>query len=395
MPTSFSDPVGAFVPHGRIVRQPHQPGPLSGLTVAVKDLFDWAGVPTGAGNPTWRDTHAVPDRDAGVLTALSDAGATLHGKTVTDELAYSVHGDNVHYGTPKNAAAPGRVPGGSSSGSAAAVAAGLVDAALGTDTGGSIRVPAAYCGLFGLRTTHGVVDRSGVVELAPSFDTVGWMARSPRVLDRLARVLLPQVAADRFWSRLHTLPEAVTLTDDATRATFEALTDRLGLVDSPLVGLVEPFGGLEELRRNYALVQGWEAWKTHGDWVTTHHPEFGPAIARRFEIASRITQAEAAGAKNVMQRFRTDLRAALGIDGVLVLPATAGPAPLIGEDDAVVEAVRVRTLRLTCPAGLAGLPQITLPFRGADGLPRGIGLVGPAGSDRALVAWAVRLAGGA
>jgi len=393
VPGPFTDPVGAFVPHGRVVRPPRRPGPLSGLTVAVKDLFDWAGVPTGAGNPTWLATHPVPDRDAGVLAALSDAGATLYGKTITDELAYSVQGDNVHYGTPKNTAAPGRVPGGSSSGSASAVAAGLVDAALGTDTGGSIRVPAAYCGLFGLRTTHGLVDRSGLVELAPSFDTVGWLARSPSVLDRLTRVLLP-LPSERFWSRIHTLPEAQALTDDATRAAFAALTDRLGLVESPLEGLVEGFGGLEELRRNYAVLQGWEAWQTHGGWITAHRPGFGPAIAHRFDVASGVTEAQADEARSVMLAFRAALRTALGDDGVLVLPATAGPAPLVDKDEAAVEAVRVRTLRLTCPAGLAGLPQITLPFKGADGLPRGVGLMGPAGSDRALVAWAVRLAGG-
>ena len=156
-PALFSDPVGAFVPHGKVERLPTRPGPLSGLRVAVKDLYDWAGVATGAGNPGWLATHPVPLRDAEVLKQLLDAGATLRGKTVTDELAYSIHGDNLHYGTPVNPSAPGRVPGGSSSGSAAAVAAGLVEVGLGTDTGGSVRVPAAYCGLFGLRTTHGAV----------------------------------------------------------------------------------------------------------------------------------------------------------------------------------------------------------------------------------------------
>ena len=393
MANPFSDPVGAFVPHGKVVRPPRQPGILSGLTIAVKDLFDWAGLPTGAGNPTWLATHSVPERDAGVLTALSDAGATLWGKTVTDELAYSVHGDNIHHGTPKNTAAPNRVPGGSSSGSAAAVAAGLVEAALGTDTGGSIRVPAAYCGLFGLRTTLGLVDRSGLVALAPSFDTVGWLARSPKVLASLARVLLPNLGADRYWSRIHTLPEAEALTDEATRTGLTALTDRLGLVASPLEGLTEPFGGLEGLRQTYAVVQGWEAWNTHGAWIDAHKPVFGPAIARRFETASQITETEAQKAREVLVRFRADLRSALGGDAVLILPSTAGPAPLIGEDEDRVEEVRKRTLRLTCPAGLAALPQLTLPFRGTDGLPRGVGIIGPAGSDRALAAWAVRLGG--
>ena len=394
MPT-FADPVGAFVSHGRVIRLPRQPGPLSGVTVAVKDLFDWAGLPTGAGNPTWLATHPVPDRDAPVLSALLDAGATLYGKTVTDELAYSVHGDNVHDGTPKNTAAQGRVPGGSSSGSSSAVAAGLVNAALGTDTGGSIRVPGAYCGLFGLRTTHGLIDRAGVVPLAPSFDTVGWLTRSPKALDQLARVLLPGLEANRYWARVRTLPEAEALTDDETRGALGALTDRLGLETTPLVGLTDPYGGLEGLRRTYATIQGWEAWRSHGSWITAHTPAFGPAIAARFQVASQVTVEEADRARKVLVRFRADLRAALGTNGVLVLPSAAGPAPKLGEDEAQVEEVRMRTLRLTCPAGLGGLPQLTLPFRGPDTLPRGVGLVGPAGSDRALVAWAVRLCGGA
>jgi amidase len=392
--TAFADPVGAFVPHGRVIRAPRQPGPLSGLTVAVKDLFDWAGLPTGAGNPTWLATHPVPDRDATVLAALLDAGATLHGKTVTDELAYSVHGDNVHHGTPKNAAAQGRVPGGSSSGSAAAVAAGLVDAALGTDTGGSVRVPAAYCGLFGLRTTLGLIDRKGVVPLAPSFDTVGWLTRSPKVLDALARVLLPGLEPNRFWARVLTLPEAGALTDDETRGALGMLADRIGLVTTPLVGLTDPYGGLEGLRRAYATVQGREAWRSHGGWITANSPVFGPAVAARFHVASEVTPGDADHARKVLVRFRADLHAALGTNGVLVLPSAAGPAPKVGEDEASVEDVRVRTLRLTCVAGLGGLPQLTLPFRGPDGLPRGVGLVGPAGSDRALVAWAVHLCGG-
>lgn len=395
MSSPFADPVGAFVPHGKLTRPAHGSGPLAGLSVAVKDLFDWAGVPTGAGNPTWLATHPVPEADAGALAALWNAGATLVGKTVTDELAYSIHGDNVHYGTPVNPASPERVPGGSSSGSASAVAAGLVEAALGTDTGGSIRVPAAYCGLYGLRTTHGLVDRSGVVELAPSFDTVGWLARDGATIEALARVLLPDLSEEWGWTNARTLGDAFQgdgpLTDEATEIALGRVLGRLGLTEGRL-GLGTPFTDLERLRRTYATIQGWEAWQTHGPWITAHHPEFAPAVARRFVVASQVTADQVKDAREFAAEFQTALRAALG-PGVLVVPATVGPAPLKDAPEAEVDETRARTMRLTCLAGLAGLPQITLPFRGADGLSRGVGLLGPAGSDRALARLASRLGG--
>jgi amidase len=390
---SFFDPVGAFVPHGRVTRTGAGTGPLAGLRVAVKDLYDWAGVPTGAGNPRWLATHPIPTADAPALAAVLAAGGTLWGKTVTDELAYSIHGDNVHYGTPVNTGAAGRVPGGSSSGSAAAVAAALVDTALGTDTGGSVRVPAAYCGIFGLRTTHGAVDRAGLVPLSDSFDTVGWFSRKPGPLGQLAEALLPNQPATRTWHRAFVLAEADVLTDPATLLAVRQVRTKLGLPVFALGG-IEAFGGLEALRKTYATIQGYEAWQNHGAWITAHQPQFGPAVARRFEVASQVTDAQVADARAVQTRFRAFLRDALGDDGLVILPATAGPAPLTTADEASVDTVRTWTMRLTCPAGLAGLPQVTVPALATDGLPRGVGLLGPAHSDRALCALAALAVGG-
>lgn len=384
---TFPDPVGAYVPHGRVRRPPNHPGGLSGLTVAVKDLFDWAGVPTGAGVPDWLTTHLVPERDAAALTLLLDHGATLHGKTVTDELAYSIHGDNVHYGTPQNAADPGRVPGGSSSGSAAAVAAGLVDAALGTDTGGSIRVPAAYCGLWGLRTTHGTVPREGLVALSRSFDTVGWLARTADPLARLAEVLLPGQIPTLNCTRLLIWSEALALADDEGARRCRRFVGATGLPVDDLGDLALPFGGLAGLRATYATIQGFEAWAEHGPWITACRPQLGPAVAQRFVVASRITEAQAAEARQTQAEFRERLIARIS-GALLVLPSTVGPAPVVDLPAAEVDLLRERTMRLTAPAGLAGLPQLTWPYRGDDGLPRGLGLVGPAHSDRGIVAWA-------
>ena len=161
-------------------------GPLAGLTFAVKDAIDLAGFRTGAGNPDWSRTHPPATATAPAVQAVLDAGASVVGKTITDELTFSLNGQNIHYGTPINPRAPGRIPGGSSSGSAVAVAGELVDFALGTDCGGSVRAPASYCGIFGMRPSHGRISTDGVFPLAPSFDTVGWFCReTPNCLSAL------------------------------------------------------------------------------------------------------------------------------------------------------------------------------------------------------------------
>ena len=201
------DPFNAFCRHIHVELPGAPDGPLRGLTFAVKDVFDIAGHRTGNGNPVWLETHAPAERTASSVERLIAAGATMVGKTYTDEMAYSLNGENVHYGTPTNPRAPGRIPGGSSSGSAVAVAGSLVDFALGTDCGGSVRLPASYCGIFGIRTTHGLVPVDGVVDLAASFDTVGWFAREPQTLRRVGEVLLP--AAPTF------VPTRLLIADDA------------------------------------------------------------------------------------------------------------------------------------------------------------------------------------
>jgi amidase len=165
-------------------------GPLAGLTFAAKDIFDVAGYVTGGGNPDWKATHEAAPRTAWVVSELVAAGATMVGKTITDEITRGIFGENAHYGTPVNPRAPGRVPGGSSSGSASAVAGGLVDFALGSDTGGSVRVPSSFCGLYGLRPTHGRIPLGGILLQAPSYDTIGWFARDADLLARVGSVLL-------------------------------------------------------------------------------------------------------------------------------------------------------------------------------------------------------------
>ena len=388
----IDDRVGAWVPHGHFVIEGAPDGPLAGLRFAAKDIFDVAGQPTGAGNPTWLATHAVPEQHSAVVAQLLDAGATLMGKVLTDELAYTLHGDNHHYGAPMNARAPQRVTGGSSSGSAAAVAGGLVDFALATDTGGSTRVPASYCGLWGLRTTHGLVSCAGLVPLHPSFDTVTWLAHDPECFERVGAVLLP--ASDFRAARVRVLDDAAALADAEFAAPLarvaQALSKHIGTTPTTLPAA--PGEALTGWRQIYATAGAHDGWQTHRSWIERHRPVFGTAIDARWKMASQVSDADAAMARTRAARIREQVRSLIGNDAVAVLPSAASLAPYRDADPAQVDAVRLRTMAITCIAGLAGLPQVNLPLAADDGTPLGISLLGPAGSDRALIGLATALA---
>src|SRR6201997_1489933 len=222
------DDINAFVPGPRVHIEGRPGGPLSGLTFAAKDLFDVAGHPTGGGNPDWARSNPIPTRHSWAVQRLLDAGATLIGKTITDEVSLGIVGENAFYGTPVNPRAPGRVPGGSSSGSAAAVAAGLCDTALGTDTGGSVRVPASFCGLYGIRPTHGRLPVSGMMAQAPTSDTTGWFARDAETFARVGAVMLGEAISDALPRRLIIATDAFAIADPSAAAALRPLVDRLG-----------------------------------------------------------------------------------------------------------------------------------------------------------------------
>lgn len=355
-------------------------GPLAGETIAVKDLYDVEGFPVGAGNPAWLADAAPATASAPVVAALLAAGASVRGISRTDEFAYSLAGTNHHYGTPPNAAAPGRVPGGSSSGSAAAVALGEASIGLGTDTGGSIRVPAAYQGLFGIRTSHGVVRREGLLPLAPSFDSVGWMTRDAGLLARVGEVLLPgsPSSADR---RLITVPSLLAMADPEVAAAVAGWQPELGL----RLPEAWPLEDLLLWREAFVTLQGWEAWQAHGAWLRGRLDSLGPDVRGRFEKASTVTESDASLARQTVERARETIRD-LVADRILVLPAAPTVAPLVGPGLAErLQSTRIATLALTCLAGIGGLPAVTVPLTTAAGLPCGVCLVAAPGRDRDLL----------
>jgi amidase len=380
----IEDSVGAFVPGPRAEIAGHAEGRLAGLDFAVKDLFDVAGVVTGYGHPDWARTHPPAVATAPIVLALLQAGAALRGKTKTVELAYGLTGENIWHGTPTNPAAPGRFPGGSSCGSAAAVAAGLVDFALGSDTGGSVRIPASYCGLFGIRPSWGAVNLTGACGLGPSYDTAGWFARSAGLLRAVGEVLLPAggegplgplIKAQEAW--MNALPGTAA----ALAAAMEAAERVLGpAIQAKLVP-----EGLEATGEYFRLTQAEEAWATLGSWIEATSPTFGPGVGERFALAKAVDPAAAAVARSFRNGFRARMRALLAGGAVLIYPTSPVPAPKLDANPAAQQAVRERTLGVTAIAGMGGLCEVTLAAGRTEGAPVGISLVAAPGRDRALL----------
>jgi amidase len=379
---------GAFVPGELFELSVRSDGPLAGLTFAVKDLFDVAGRATGGGNPTWKETHAHAMRSAVAVQRLLDSGATAIGKTVTDELAYSIVGKNWHFGTPRNGAAPDRMPGGSSSGSASAVSNRLCDFALGTDSGGSVRVPATYCGLFGMRPSHGRIPLAGCMALTPSYDTCGWFARSASHLERIGHVLLesrrPTSSGE---TRLLVAPEVWSAAEEevvnALRPVLRKLESSAGTAEQRSIFADE--AQWREADRHSRNLQGFEAWRAFGDWITEAKPVFGPDIEERFKLASAVTSEDAKKAKARMAEFAQRMAEMLPQGTLMCIPTTPTVAAPCIVDPGRLQAVRLKTLQFTCIAGLARLPQVTIPVRTENGVPCGLSFIARHGDDEALL----------
>lgn len=381
-----------FVPHdlARPIAGASQ-GPLAGLTAAVKDMYDITGERTGGGSPDWLAAQRPATRNAAAVQKLLDAGATVIGKTICDEFFYSVAGVNEHYGTPVNPRAPGRIPGGSSSGSASATAAGACDFALGSDTGGSVRIPASFCGVYGIRTTHGRVDTTGEMAMADSFDAIGWFANGPGILRNVGAALLDSNARPAAVQRLLMLDDTFEQADEGVSAMLRAALVAM----APALPKAEHMriapDGFDNWREAFRIIQAREIWKIYGDFVTRSQPKLGSGIRERMEAASKVGEAEFGQAKDVHAQAREHLLAIAQPGTVLALPTAPSIAPLIDASPAELDSVRVRIMRLTCMAGLAGLPQISIPAGTVAGCPAGLSLIGWPGGDEILLDLVVSL----
>jgi amidase len=384
--------IGAFVAHCDKVIEGAEDALLSDLTFAVKDIIDVAGCRTGCGNPDWLRTHGPAQQSAPIVQKLIDAGATMIGKTVTEEMAYSLIGENAHYGAPVNVNAPGRVAGGSSSGSAAVVAAGDAHFALGSDTGGSVRIPASFCGIYGLRPTHGRIPLEGIMPLAASYDTIGWFAQDPAVMSGVAHILFDEWREPEILTRLYVPEDIWALADDAVQAAVAPALDRLEALVGPQQGVL--LGGdisTESQAAAYMALQGREAWETHRDWVEAENPTFGPGIAERFRAIAAIADDDVARWTEWRNDFADRLCGVLNEGAVMAVPTAPCIAPLVGESQSTLADVRKRILMMTGAAGHAGLPQISIPFATVEGCPVGFSIVGRRGGDEVLLDLARRL----
>jgi len=380
-----------FVPGSALRIEGQEGGPLAGLTFAAKDLFDVAGYPTGAGNPDWARQNPVPVRHAWAVQTLLDAGATLIGKTITDEVSLGILGENPFDGTPINPAAPGRVPGGSSSGSASAVAQELCDTALGTDTGGSVRVPSSFCGLYGIRPTHGRLDLTGMMPQAPTSDTTGWFARSADVFARVSAVLLGEDVPSALPSKLIIATDAFGFAEHATAAALEPMLERLKrLIPNWREEVMAP-PGLVTWGRAQRTLQPVEAWETFRAWIERDNPRFAFSVARGLMLGAATSEAERGWAALIRQEARGRLRHLLPPGTVLAMPTTPFPAPRTGLPLPVLNPLRDQILCLCAQGGLAGHPQVSIPAATVDGLPVGLSLLAARGADTLLVRMAVAM----
>jgi amidase len=366
-------------------------GPLAGLSAVVKDMYDIAGERTGCGSPEWLATHPPAARNCPPVQKILDAGATIIGKTVCDEYFYSVSGTNAHYGTPVNVRAPGRLPGGSSAGSAAACGAGLCDFALGSDTGGSVRVPASFNGIYGLRPTHERIEHSGVADMAPSFDVPGWFAATPGVFRKVGAVLLDSRRVAAKINRVVVLEDAFAQAEepvaDLLRTLLEFMSDDLpGMAH----GRIAP-EGFDPWREAFRVVQAYETWQTFGGFITKHKPNIGPGVKERMQFASTVTRVQADASREVVNKARDHIRQIVVPGTVLALPTAPSISPKIEISGAELEEFRTRVMRLTCTSGISGLPQMSIPGATINGCPIGLSFIGWAGGDEALLDLACKL----
>jgi amidase len=375
-----------FVPGPQIRIEGRSNGPLVGLTFAAKDLFDVAGQPTGGGNHDWARWHPVPDKHAWAVQRLLDAGATLIGKTITDEISLGILGENAFDGTPLNPKAPDRVPGGSSSGSASAVASDFCDTALGTDTGGSVRVPASFCGLYGIRPTHARLPLDGMLPQAPSSDTTGWFARDATTFARVSQVMLGEDLPQELPKKLLIAADAFGFADADVQASLKLMVSRLTSLIGPAREESLAPQGLSVWARAQRALQPAEAWETFRPWIEATNPRMAFVVARNLIAGSQISVADRAWAGLMRSEARARLTHLLEDGAIICLPTTPFPAPAKGQAISALDIVRDRITCLTAHGGLTGVPQVSIPGTTVNGLPVGLSIIGAHGQDAMLVA---------
>ncbi|KAF7822244.1 Translocon at the outer membrane of chloroplasts 64 [Senna tora] len=412
---TIKEDFGAFVEKLQLLPPPQPappkaPHPLTGLTFAVSDVFDIDGHVTTFGHPDWERTHESASQTSAAVSSLVEGGATCIGRTVVDELAYGISGENKHYGTPTNPAIPDRVPGGSSSGAAVSVAANLVDFSLGLDTVGGVRVPAGFCGILGFRPSYGAVSHMGIIPVSTSLDTVGWFAKDPNILRRVGNILLQAsfvqrnprqiIIADDCFQHLNVpLDKSSQVVIKSTEKLFgRQVLKHMNLADylsSKVPSLKEipnqkangelKASSLILLANVMQILERHEFKLKHEEWLNTVKPTLHPAISAQLHENCELSDVDIENCKSVRNEMRAAINSLLKDEGVLVIPTVADPPAKLGGKETLSEDYRSRAYSLLSIASISGCCQVTIPLGFHEKCPVSVSLIARHGGDRFLL----------
>ena len=358
-------------------------GVLNNLSFVLKDMCKIKGLKSSCGNPDFYVKCSIAKDHAPFLNELLNNGAVLKGITICDEFFYSLIGENGHYGTPNNLNAPGCVPGGSSSGSAAALTENLYDFSIGSDTGGSVRIPASFCGLMGIRPTHDRINTNGVYPMAPSFDTIGWFAKKIEVFQKIGDVLLNNNETSKANFKKYVIAE-----DLLEIAENEVQNEFKKFIELKLPGISKvrlSTNTKSEIADNFRILQGNEVKENVLPWITKNKPIISPEINARIEMASKITNDEVKLAKTFRNKLVKEVENSLPEGVIAIFPTAPFSAPVCGQDDASLGSYRKKLMEMTSIAGMTYRPQISLPCLKNKNRPVGISLLGWKYSDEILL----------
>jgi|TARA_B110000914_G_C15439590_1_gene435454 amidase len=358
-------------------------GNLKNLKFVLKDMCDVKNIKTSCGNPDFYKACEPAKKHAEFLSNILSEGAILEGITICDEFFYSVIGENSHYGTPKNLNAPNCVPGGSSSGSAAALTTDLFDFSIGSDTGGSVRVPASFCGLLGIRPTHGRINANGVYPMAPSFDTIGWFSNNIKTFQKIGEVLLDKNENENITFNQFVIAEdLLELVDTDIKNQFNSYYKEL----HPNIKHIRLSKfSKSEIADNFRILQAGEIKEHVIPWIEKNKPKISLEINSRIEMASEILPLEIDAAKTFRQEIISEINNSLPEGDIAIFPTTPFSAPKCGQSDQDLGSDRKKIMEMTSIAGMTSRPQISIPkFKGKTG-PVGISILGWQNSDEILL----------
>ena len=384
---------GAFVE--AFTLEPYSKGSLGDLTFAVKDNIDIAGHKTSYGSLSWKDKHDAPSYNALCIDQLLEAGATCLGKTVSDEFTYSLDGENYFFGTPINPTVPDRIPGGSSSGSASAVACGLVDFSIGTDSAGSIRVPASLCGIYAMRPTMHRISEAGVLPFVPSTSTVGALASDLNTLGKVMETLLrSENTAPEKIQNFYLLEDAFAISDPkiakAIKGNIDALSSRCdaNIISITLTDIVKEPMTLDKLNTDALRpLQTFEFLNTVGNWIENESPDLSPFFAMKYETVRKFDRKEVNDALMLCEKMFNRITSFFQKGDLILFPTVPTIAPLKGAFEHLETAMDFydRTMAITAFSGVARLPEITIPVTKVDNAPVGLSIASGFYQDEFLI----------